>query len=661
MDKLSEYGLDCAALQWRDGQPYNEHYQDQYFAREGGYQETLYTFLKQNHLPERWQHQPHFTIAETGFGTGLNFIVTMAQWKQHCANDSRLFYFSAEKHPLAKHDLQKAWQLWPALHTDVQPLIENYPEPIAGFHSLEFLNGRVILVLMYGEALDGLSMMQTQVDAWYLDGFAPSNNPGMWSPELFERVASLSHEQTTFSTFTAAGWVRRGLQQAGFNVKKVPGFGVKRDMLRGQFDGQPQKINSSQPWFNRQPLAGTEKKQAIVIGAGIAGLSMVDALAKRGWQLSLIERHCKPAQEASGNLAGIVMPQIARVNDIASTVSLTAFLYTIAWLARLKTQFPDLSWYPSGVLQLTEDKCLAENLPADIPDAIQRWVNAQVATDIAGIPISQPSIYYAGGGWLNPESLCQVLLTKWSSSVARYFSHEALILRQEQNDWQVLSASGEIIASAPVIVLTSGSDVSRFDQANNFMLRPVKGQLSYSSATELSQRLKVPICYQGYITPAFSGVHCIGASYEANYRDLSLNRQAHQENLMALTETLPDLLLATSDSEMMGRAAIRCTSGDRLPLIGALPEAHFYASAYRDLRHGKPASTFPEAQYYPGLYVSVAHGSRGLTTSPYAAECIASEINHEPNCMPKGIEQALHPARFWIRNLKRGRKMSSGI
>jgi len=659
MGKLSGYGLKCASLQWREGQPYNEQYQDQYFAREGGYQETLYTFFKQNHLPERWKHQPHFTIAETGFGTGLNFVATIAQWKQHCSSHARLFYFSAEKHPLTKHDLQKVWQLWPTLHVYAQPLIDNYPEPIMGFHSLEFFNGQVILVLMYGEALDGLSMMQTKVDAWYLDGFSPSHNPGMWSPTLFERVARLSHEQTTFSTFTAAGWVRRGLQQAGFHVQKVSGFGVKRDMLRGQFDRQSENIHIKQPWFNRQRLGDIEKKQAIVIGAGVAGLSMVDALAKRGWQVSLIERHSKPAQEASGNLAGIVMPQIARVNDMASTVSLTAFLYAIAWLARLKTQVPDLLWFPSGVLQLTQDKYLADNLPADFPEGIQRWVNAQAATDIAGIPIARPSVYYAGGGWLSPSSLCQVLLTKWLGSVHRYFCQEALVLRREKNDWQVLSASGEIIASAPVIVLTSGSDVYRFEQANRLMLRPVKGQLNYCAATKLSQALKVPICYQGYVTPALAGVHCVGASYGGNYRDLSLDRQVDQENLAALDNVLPGLLSTSNDSEMGGRVAIRCTSSDRLPLIGALPEATFYASAYGDLRHGKPASVFPEAQYHPGLYVSVAHGSRGLTTCPYAAESVASEINDEPNCMPQSIEHALHPARFWIRHLKRGRKISS--
>ncbi|MGZ8252540.1 MAG: tRNA (5-methylaminomethyl-2-thiouridine)(34)-methyltransferase MnmD, partial [Methylophilaceae bacterium] len=286
-----------ASIRWQAGQPYSTEFDDIYFSTESGLEETRYVFLAQNQLTERWRSMGAdlFTIAETGFGTGLNFLCAWQLWDEIAPQQARLHFVSTEQYPLTQADMQTALALWPELSEHSQQLLAQYPDLSSGWHRLVFNQGRVTLTLMIGDANNTLPQLKAHVDAWFLDGFAPAKNPAMWQPALFANMARLSHAGTSFATFTSAGVVRRGLEAAGFSANKVAGYGRKREMLSGHYqDPKPIVRTVSVVPKDTDP----QSPQAIVIGGGIAGTASSHALARRGWQVTLIERHAELAQEA---------------------------------------------------------------------------------------------------------------------------------------------------------------------------------------------------------------------------------------------------------------------------------------------------------------------------------------------------------------------------
>lgn len=229
--------IQTSPLEWRNGQPYAKAFQDVYFSTDDGLKETEYVFLTQNNLAHRFNalNTETFTIAETGFGTGLNFLSTWQLWEKQALANNKLHFISIEKYPLNTDELNKALTYWPTLKHYSQQLLAQYPQLITGLHQCVF--GQVTLSLLIGDIEEQLSNITTPIDAWFLDGFAPAKNPDMWTENLFQKMAQLANKQTTFATFTSAGLVRRGLQAAGFTVEKQAGFGKKREMLSGHFSG----------------------------------------------------------------------------------------------------------------------------------------------------------------------------------------------------------------------------------------------------------------------------------------------------------------------------------------------------------------------------------------------------------------------------------------
>jgi tRNA U34 5-methylaminomethyl-2-thiouridine-forming methyltransferase MnmC len=226
-------------LQWRNKQPYSSQFEDVYFSSDNGLQETEYVFLQGNCLAERWQQLPtqYFTIIETGFGTGLNFLCCCQLWLETVPSDAILHFISVEKYPLALQDIKAALDLWPDLTPYKLAFLAHYPAVLNG-ESISIFSDRIRLTLLIGDAVAQLATLNDQTDAWLLDGFAPAKNPEMWQPELFSHMARLSHAGSTFATFTSAGDVRRNLIAAGFKVQKRPGFGKKREMLIGQYSNE---------------------------------------------------------------------------------------------------------------------------------------------------------------------------------------------------------------------------------------------------------------------------------------------------------------------------------------------------------------------------------------------------------------------------------------
>jgi len=213
--------------------PRSLRFGDLYFSDLDGLDETKYVFLNGNKLPEIWMCTDRFIIAETGFGTGLNFFAAWQLWRENSTPNGNLIYYSIEKYPLTISQIVKSIGHW----SDLKPLLEEFKKDYASTEvnsqTILFDEGRVTLKLIFGDVKEVLSQATFSSDAWFLDGFAPSCNPAMWSEEVFLEVARLSKKGTRLATFTAASAVRRGLRDVGFYMVKIPGFGRKREMLTG--------------------------------------------------------------------------------------------------------------------------------------------------------------------------------------------------------------------------------------------------------------------------------------------------------------------------------------------------------------------------------------------------------------------------------------------
>ncbi len=214
-------------LEWRDGcVPVSARFDDPFYSLDDGLAETRHVFLGGNDLHTRFC--PGFHVAELGFGTGLNFLTTLAAFRQS-GTPGILRFTSFEAFPLSLADLRAALRPFADLPTGV--LVDHYTEPTA--LPLHQIGDDFELRLIIGDARETLPHWQGRADAWFLDGFSPAKNPEMWEPALLGQVARHTAPQGTFATYTAAGHVRRALAEAGFVVARVPGFGRKRHMTTG--------------------------------------------------------------------------------------------------------------------------------------------------------------------------------------------------------------------------------------------------------------------------------------------------------------------------------------------------------------------------------------------------------------------------------------------
>lgn len=225
-------------LSFVDGVPFSEDYGDVYYSASGGYEQSCHVFMAGNGLPARWAQYSRFSILETGFGLGINFLTTWKAWREDTSRCEHLEFISIEKHPVSARDLKSAHEKISVFHELSDALCSLWPEPVAGEYVLSFDAGRVTLKLIFGDALEVLPVYQAKVDALYLDGFSPAKNPDLWSPTLCKSLALLARAGTTLATWSVAGHVRRSLAEAGFSVEKSTGFGNKRQMLVGCYNAQ---------------------------------------------------------------------------------------------------------------------------------------------------------------------------------------------------------------------------------------------------------------------------------------------------------------------------------------------------------------------------------------------------------------------------------------
>ena len=662
--------LSTANLTWTDeGTPFSRQFGDIYFSRENGIQETEYVFLEHNLLGHRLKTLDHesgdFTIGETGFGSGLNFLCAW-QLRDQVAPNCHLNFVSVEKYPLTRDDLSKALGFWPELSEYADLLIAQYPILTPGWHRIRFLQQRVDLTLFLGDALNGYSNFQGKIDAWFLDGFAPAKNQPMWSPPLFNEISRLSAAGASFSTFTAAAQVREGMKKAGFKVERVKGFANKRHMLRGDLIEPSQQLSdysASAPWFNLPKQTG-KTRTAVVIGAGMAGTSAAHSLASRGWQVTLLEQSDKIADGASGNRQGILYCKLSSERSIQSDFYQAGYLYTSQQLPQLLgTDQEKIYWQKCGVLQLAYNSQETERQSRFVahnpqPETLVYPVSPQQASAIAGVGLDEGGLFYPEGAWVTPAALCQAhaahpnVTVCCGSGIAR--------IERAQEIWKLVDQKDNVIAESEVVIIANAHDALRFEQTKFLPLKAIRGQ-----TTEVPGKKQIPLktvlCGKGYIGPVIDDNHHIGATFNLRCYDNECRPKDHRTNLDEITGLAPELAKKLAFEQLdieklSGRVGFRCASPDYLPLVGPVPDYAAFMQDYAPLRKDASQKLALPARYLPGLYITAGHGSKGLTSCPLAGELLAAYISQSVFPLATNLTHALHPGRFIIRDLMRNKR-----
>ncbi len=645
-----------AILAFRDnGTPYSPRHDDIYHSAVGALAQAEYVFLKGNELPSRWQKRRVFTVLETGFGMGINFLVTWAAWRADPHRCERLHFVSTEKHPFSRDDLMAA--LAPAVADAsiaplAQQLADQWPMLVPGTHRLEFDEGRVTLTLVFGDAAQTLGTLWLRADAFYLDGFSPSKNPELWTPAIFKALARLAGDQATFATYTSAGDVKRGLQQAGFEYRKVDGFGWKRAMLVGRFAPRYRVRRHEPP----SPLAVGER-HAVVIGTGLAGCAAIERLTARGWRVTSLERHANVAREASGNPAGVFHPMMSRDDSVGSRITRAGFLYALRRWTDLERRGHRLLRGVDGLLQIATDDDEADAMAHGFasfayPKDYVTPVSRADAARIANMRVARGGWLFPHGGWIDPASLCAAQCEAAQGLLERRFGIDASRIERIENEWIVFDRNGAAIAGAPVVIFANAHEAARVAGLRHAPTRSVRGQLTLLPDSA-AKALRVPVIGEGYAVPLPNGITLTGATYDIDDPDGQMRADAHIENIERVAQMLPelrDVQFAQTGAQLDGRVAFRCVTSDRLPMIGAFADE---AAAIRDaakLRGAWPLD-LPRAA---GLYGAFAFGSRGLVWASLGAELIASQIEGEPWPIERDLAEVLDPARFLLRALRQG-------
>lgn len=408
------------------------------------------------------------------------------------------------------------------------------------------------------------------------------------------------------------------------------------------------------PWF-QYPQYEWQDRTVTIIGAGIAGRQVAWHLAEQGWKVTLLERNSALPEEASGNVAGIISPKVTAKPSPGESFYVQCFNYV---LRQLK-EHPEWStdWNQSGVIQLIikeRDKARWQQLSErNLPDQLLQCLSPEQASVVSQIPIKHQALYFPEAGWIKPKSFCSSLV---QHANIEFKSHsEALELNYTNNNWHVTDRQQNIIACSEAVVICSGKNLN-YAAVEKLPYIPIAGQTTLVRSNVQGKSLKTVIDHEGYITPRIDNenAHIMGATYERDSLDVTFSDSANQQNLEKQQRFLPGLAEELHDLEH-GHSAIRMTTPDRLPYLGAVPDFEHYQTDYADLHHGKHWKHYPNASYYPNLFIAAAFASRGLTTSALCAKTLACLMDNKELPISDELLHALHPARFWVRDLKRGK------
>ena len=654
--------------------PYSPAFGDRYHAAYGAFEQAAHVFLGGSGLPARWQGREAFTVLETGFGLGNNFLATWAAWRADPQRSARLRFVSIEKHPLRAADLRRALAGSREAELAAQ-LCDAWPPLTPDLHLLPFEDGQVELMLVLGDAATRLREIVASVDAFFLDGFAPDRNPQMWSPDIFKALPRLAAPGATAATWSAARAVRDGLQQAGFAWRAADGIGGKRHITLADFAPRAPL---------RKPVARTGTrgvKTVAVVGGGLAGAACARSLAREGLRCTVFDSLPEPAGAASGNAAGLFHGVFhpddgphARAHRAAALAAARAYAQAMA---------AGVPGQQEGLLRLTpehadpaplEELLARSGLP---PEYLQAWRADQVQ---AARGPACAAWFYPAGGWIAPAELVR----RWLQGIEWRGGSGVASLQRRDDAWQLFDAAGDLLATADAVVLANAADATTLwsratdtsaralaaDAAWIAPLAVTRGQVSILGAGTPGLRApRLPIAGAGYALTLADGAVMCGATTAPDDPDTDVRLADHAHNLRQLAAITGTRLQASApervatvddvDDERLaaalvargllhGRVGWRATAADRLPLIGAVPLQPADDHALPDQPRHWPR--------VPGLFVASGFGSRGLTWAPLAGRLIASWIADAPYPLPAELVDALDPARFATRRVRASRR-----
>jgi len=622
--------LSSSDIHWRDGVPIAPEFDDVYYSLENGLEESDFVFLEGTNAPECWKNKAHFTIAETGFGTGLNFLATYRKWMESGAN-GRLTYISVEGFPISQKSLEKAHQAFPELSYFSNQLRAAWPPPSPGFHPRYFENGKIQLLLLFGEATSCFSELVAEVDAWFLDGFAPAKNPAMWSDALFDEIARLSKPGTRFATFTAAGFVKRALAERGFEVSKTKGYGRKRERLVGIMakDHIPYQPKNKPEWA---ALGKGQGGPTTIIGAGIAGRSLAAALKRRGVASTLIAGE---KSSASTVPAAILAPGFQAGLQPTSDFVTSGFSHA-CWL-------PDYAdaWSSARGVELfastKEEKSRFTRIKT-LLNWSEDWIRD-----------TENGLFYPRAGSLDSSAALDAIYSPHN------INYDTITAIEKTSVGWALIGQNNTIETANLVISAGAETQKLLHNAHHIGFTARAGQIEQIVECQTNipnQNLSA----NGYVTASLNGMQTLGSTF-SDYAEgspdipspsLSATKEILEKLQKDFAIGLPEAAILTSWT------GVRAATGDYMPVIGPVPNWEAAAEQFSLLSKDRKTTGLGPMPYQDGLYLLSGFGSKGFQQAPYAAEYLAAHLCGDPLPMAQSVAAYLHPARAFIRKIIRG-------
>lgn len=596
-------------LDWRDGAPISRAFDDVYASTAGALAQSETVFLSGCGLPGAWRGRDAFAILELGFGTGLNALAVWRRWRETRAPGARLHFVSIEAHPLTREDAARALTREMEVAPLAERLLVHWPVRAFGAQRVWFEDDGFALTVIIDDALRALGGLDGAFDAFFLDGFAPAKNPTMWSSEVFARLRALAAPGARASTYTVAGDVRRALEANGFASEKQPGFAHKRERLEARLVAP---IAKPHPLY---PRRGGSPKRVAVVGAGIAGACVAQALARRGADVAIYDKALGAG--ASGNPAALVMPRLDRGEEGLQRFHVSAFVHAVRTYEALGV------FNACRALERTRADVLAD--PPLPPD----WLSAE-----------NDDVVHRYAGVVRPADVIAAMTRgatlKLGARVARVDRDSAWILR---------GADGAELGRADAVVLANGAALGAFEQSAFLPLRFTAGQIEWGAGA-----IDRAVVDDGYVAPCAEGV-VFGATFErVDAPVAAITDAARAENWERLKRLAPELRVG----ELISRASIRTATPDYAPIAGALPDAEAWTSRFAGIAQGRQPDLSTPAPAHEGLYALGALSARGFTLAPMLAEDLVSAMFDEPRLLTEKEQALVHPARFLFRALRRG-------
>lgn len=656
-----------ARIQWGtdpETPPCAPDFGDVYHSRVGALAQARHVFVQGTGLPQGWERREDFVVLECGFGFGHNFLATWDAWRQDPDRCRHLHYVAIDRHPPTAQDLARlhAHSALPQLAAALQA---QWPAPTANLHPLSFEDGRLNLLLAWGEARDLLSQLTLRADAVYLDGFAPSRNPEMWSLPLLKAVGRLCAVGAPLATWSVARAVSEGLVSAGFEVQRQAGIGGKRWVTRAAYRPRPTVRTGAQGPIEDQRLSGTDgparlaplarlsglepaSTSVVVVGAGLAGAAVARALARRGVQVTVLESGAAPALGASGNPGGLFHATAHATDGPHARLFRAAALQAARDHAEMLNTGA-VAGQVAGLLRLAPDDRPVSDLQAvldglGLPASVVQAVDMAAARAQSGVDLPGPAWLFSGGGWIAPGDWVRQALRSPGVDL-RPHSPVARLSRGSDGAWCLWSDSGQSLARAPTVVLATAQGTAGLLTASglgppDWPLSTSRGQVSWFDAPE--QPLHRPVAGDGYTLALPDGRWLCGATRQMQDAEACVRLDDHVQNLERMQRlTGVQAPLATSCG---GRVGWRLHTRDGLPIAGPLPRLPL---PQRDCAHA-----LRRIERESGLFVCTALGARGLTLAPLLAQLVAAQILLAPWPLERDLAEAVDPARWWLRRLR---------